>query len=51
MNKNEFIDLLTKNDPKQIQEFIINKGKPRKLYCPITIFNTDTDYEKEKIYE
>lgn len=38
IDKEDFIDFLCHATPQEINEMILNRGKPRKLYCPFYVF-------------
>ena len=42
VDKEDFIDFMVRATPQEINERILNRGKPAKLYCPFYFFrNTD----------
>lgn len=42
VEKEDFIDFMVRATPQEINERILNRGKPAKLYCPFYFFrNTD----------
>ena len=45
MKKDDFISILKRNSPKEINEYIENKGKKRKSVLPYDIVDKDL-YEK-----
>ncbi len=47
MQKSSFIELLQRNSPEEILEFLKNKGKKRKCIDPL-VFYTDKPSEKSK---
>lgn len=42
INKEDFIDKISKMTPQQINEFIVKNGKPPKLIDPIIWFDPET---------
>lgn len=36
--KEDFIDFLCRATPQEINELILNRGKPRRPYCPFYFF-------------
>ena len=38
VEKEDFIDFLGRATPQEINERILNRGKPAKLYCPFYVF-------------
>lgn len=38
INKEDFIEFLATATPEELNERILEKGKPRKPYCPIYVF-------------
>lgn len=41
--KDDFIEFMTTATPEEINELILNRGKPRKLYCPIYLFRNKSN--------
>lgn len=42
VDKEDFIEFMIRATPQEINERILNRGKPAKLYCPFYFFrNTD----------
>ena len=38
VDKEDFIDFLCRATPQEINEMILNRGKPRRPYCPFYFF-------------
>lgn len=39
MNRESFLEIISKSTPQEINNIILSKGQKPKVYCPITIFN------------
>jgi len=48
IDKNNFIDFLANATPEEVNRYILEKGKPRKLISPMYFFDRDTD-SKSKV--
>ena len=46
INKQDFIDFLANSTPEEINQYILEKGKPRKVIHPMFFF--DRKEEKDK---
>lgn len=47
MNKENFLEFMASSTPEEINNYIQEKGKPRKLFCPIFYF-TNPNKPKEE---
>ena len=43
ITKNNFIEFLANSSPEEINKFILEKGKPRKLIAPMIFFKDKQD--------
>ena len=47
ISKTDFIDFLASATPEEINQYIMEKGKPRKPICPMIFFPRDGEQEKK----
>lgn len=45
--KDDFIEFLANATPEEINKYILEKGKPRKLIEPMVFFNTKDEQAKK----
>lgn len=48
ISKENFIDFLSSATPEQINDLIVKKGKPPKIYTPLFIYKRPEDREPNK---
>lgn len=46
ISKNDFIDFLANATPEEVNRYILEKGKPRKLISPMYFFDRDDSKRK-----
>lgn len=49
IDKDNFIEFMTHATPEDLNDLILNRGKPAKPYCPFYIFR-DTENSSEKTF-
>lgn len=47
-SEQNFLEILKRNDEKEIQEFLLSFGKKPKPYCPFYIDKSDINSEMEE---
>jgi hypothetical protein len=47
-NKSEYFDLLLLNDPSEMLEFLLSKGKRPKVICPIIFLKGDASENEDQ---
>lgn len=46
IDKNDFIEFLANSSPEEVNKFILEKGKPRKLIEPMVFFKSKNEKAK-----